>query len=211
MNDTEITTSGVANSVAVPAMAVDPDAVLVRRFLDGDDHAFEALFRKYQSPIYGLVSRMVPGEDAQDLTQDVFCNALRGLRTFRGDSKFSTWLYSIARNVCLNRIRHNSCVREESLEAMSEERPYVELHDHSADVEALVEQHELQDLVASVLSTLPTEQRLLIILRDFEQLSYEEIGQITDTSLANVKSRLHRARLQFKNRFKPYLRLLREE
>ncbi|NIN65168.1 MAG: sigma-70 family RNA polymerase sigma factor, partial [Anaerolineae bacterium] len=67
-----------------------------------------ALFKKYQTPIFNVVSRMVTGEDAYDLTQDVFCRIIRGIDTFRGDSKFSTWVYAIVRNVCLNQIRRSS-------------------------------------------------------------------------------------------------------
>ena len=210
MNNTETRTSGVAGAVAVQVIELDPDMALVRQYLKGDARAFEILFKKYQTPIFNLVSRMVNGEDAYDLTQDVFCNALRGLQGFRGESKFSTWLYSIARNVCLNRLRRSSCVHEESLEEMCGDQANAELPDYSADVEAIAETHELQQIVNSVLATLPLEQRLLITLRDFEQLSYEEISRITEMSLSNVKSRLHRARIAFKNRFKPYLGLLRE-
>ena len=211
MSDTEMPTSRVANPVAVPVVAFDPDTALVKRFLAGDTHAFKILFKKYQRPIFNFVSRMVPGEDANDLTQDVFCNALRGLRRFRGDSKFSTWLYSIARNVCLNNIRHDACSREESLEAITEKHPNAEFQDESIDVQAITETHEIQAIVNSVLARLSPEHRLLITLRDFEQLSYEEIALITEMSLSNVKSRLHRARIAFKNKFKPYLPLLAVE
>jgi len=210
MTDTETPKSGAAGAVAAPARRPDPDAALVRQCLDGDVRAFESLFRKYQAPIFNLVSRMVGEGDAHDLTQDVFCNALRSLHTFRGDSKFSTWLYTIARNVCLNRIRHSSCRREESLDAICEEQPYAELPDCAVDVEAITETRELQRLVNSILATLPPEQRLLITLRDFEQLSYEEIACVMGISLSSVKSRLHRARMAFKSKFKPYLRLFKE-
>ena len=189
----------------------ESDSVLIRRHLSGDHRAFEFLFRRYQTPIFNLCSRMVGGEDAHDLTQDVFCHALRALHRFRGESKFSTWLYSIARNVCLNRLRHISIIREDSLDEMSQaDHASDGLPDLSADVENIAETHELQRIVGSVLATLPPDQRLLITLRDFEQLSYEEIAHITDASLSNVKSRLHRARMAFKDRFKPYLKLLRE-
>jgi RNA polymerase sigma-70 factor (ECF subfamily) len=77
-------------------------------------------------------------------------------------------------------------------------------------VHKIAETRELQQIVGSVLAKLPPEQRLLITLRDFEQLSYEEIGRIMEMSLSNVKSRLHRARMAFKDKFKPYLKLLRE-
>ena len=186
---------------------MDSDAMLVRRYLNGDARAFEILFKKYQTPIFNLVSRMVNGEDAYDLTQDVFCNALRGLPNFRGEAKFSTWLYSIARNVCLNRLRRVSSAGEESLDEIEER---FEMPDPSIDVHKMAETHELQRLVNSALATLPPEQRLLIALRDFEGLSYEEISQVTGMTLSNVKSRLHRARVVFKDRFKPYLNLFRE-
>jgi RNA polymerase sigma-70 factor (ECF subfamily) len=202
--------SSTRAALVTPPAEAESDIILVRRYLNGDERAFEVLFKKYQTPIFNLVSRMVNGEDAYDLTQDVFCNVLRGLHTFRGQAKFSTWLYSIARNVCLNRLRRSSYAREDSLDAMLEDQPAVELPDVSADVQMIAETHELQRLVNFVLATLTPEQRLLITLRDFEQLSYEEIAYITETSMSNVKSRLHRARMAFKDKFKPYLGLLRE-
>jgi RNA polymerase sigma-70 factor (ECF subfamily) len=187
----------------------DPDTVLVEQYLAGDTHAFEILFAKYQTSIFNLVSRMVNGEDAHDLTQDIFFNALRALKNFRGDSKFSTWLYSIARNVCLNRLRHCSYVKEDSLDQMCEQQS-TDLRDHSPGVVSIVETHELQRLVNQVLARLTPEQRMLITLRDFEQLSYEEIGIVMDMQLQTVKSKLHRARLAFKDRFRPYLGMLKE-
>lgn len=209
MNDAEMSAAGVS---AASALQYDTDHELVRQYLAGDSHAFEILFRKYQSPIFNLVNRMVGGEDAYDLTQDVFCNALRAIHSFRGDSKFSTWLYSIAKNVCLNRIRTRSTRREESLDEMYEVvNPGMEIADASPSPQSIAEVHELQDVVDKVLETLTPDQRLMIILRDFEQLSYEEIGDITGASLPNVKSRLHRARLAFKNKFAPYIPLIRED
>ncbi|MHB1001528.1 MAG: RNA polymerase sigma factor [Armatimonadota bacterium] len=210
MDDTEMTTSGVTDTIASPAKESDADAVLVRQYLSGDNHAFEVLFKKYQAPVFNIVNRMVNGEDAYDLTQDIFCNALRALPSFRGDSKFSTWLYSIAKNACLNQIRRINRAREDSLEAMAEDQPYTELADESVDVEATAETHEMQSIVNRVLASMPDDQRLLITLRDFEQLSYDEIGIITGMSLPTVKSRLHRARMVFKNKFRPYLASTRE-
>lgn len=190
----------------------DTDMALVRKYLVGDDAAFEALFRKYQTSIFNIVSRMVKSEDAYDLTQDVFCHVLRAVHTFRGDSKFSTWLYSIARNVCLNRLRRQNCLREESLDSMIEDQCFTDyLPDETADVERIVETHEIQRVVNHVLAMLPPDQRLLILLRDFEQLSYEEISLVTEMSLTNVKSRLHRARMAFKDKMKPYLDQIKEE
>ncbi|HEY3297851.1 MAG TPA: sigma-70 family RNA polymerase sigma factor [Armatimonadota bacterium] len=211
LDDAELPASSRVRATTAPLIERDSDTDLICRYLDGDEHAFEIIFRKYEGPIFNLVSRMVSGEDAYDLTQDVFCNALRSLPHFRGDSKFSTWLYSIARNVCLNRIRHAACIREESLEQMSEDQPHVQLRDKSPAIESVLETHELQRIVNSVLLTLSPEQRLLVTLRDFEQLSYDEIAEVTGMSLVNVKSKLHRARMAFKDRFKPYLPMVSED
>lgn len=188
--------------------AVDPDAALVRQHLAGDSKAFESLFRKYQTPIFNLVTRMVRGEDAYDLTQDVFLKAYKALKTFRGDSKFSTWLFTIARHTCLNHLRHKNVISEDSLEESQDEHPGNEPMDAQMDVSKLCETRELQRVVDKVLITLPDEARLLLILRDFEQLSYEEICQVTELSLVNVKSKIHRARQAFKKRFLPYLEIL---
>lgn len=185
---------------------LDPDVALVRQFrATGNPRLFEALFKKYQTPIFHLVCRMVHGEDAYDLTQEVFYRALRSLTAFKGDCKFSTWLYTIAKNVCLNHLREEKKrFGEEELDDENTPEPA----DPGMDVVRIAETRELQRVVDSVLALLTPEQRLLMILRDFEQLSYDEISEITDLSIVNVKSKLHRARLAFKTKFAPYLSLI---
>jgi RNA polymerase sigma-70 factor (ECF subfamily) len=210
VDEAELPASGRAGVAIASVNKSDPDAELIQRYLEGDARGFELLFHKYEGPVFNLVRRMVSGEDAYDLTQDVFCNVLRSLPAFRGYSKFSTWLYSITRNVCLNNIRHNVCVREESLDQMIENHPNIQIADRSPGVETVLETHELQRIVNTVLSTMPPDHRMLVTLRDFEQLSYEEIAEVTGMSMGNVKSKLHRARMSFKNRFKPYLHLIKE-
>jgi len=187
---------------------VDPDAQLVRQVIAGDLGAFEQLFRKYQTPIFNMVNRMVRGEDAYDITQDVFIRAYRALKSFRGDAKFSTWLYTIARHTCLNHIRHRNVLSEESLNEAQEDHPGNEPIDESVNVARFAEVRELQKIVDEVLATLPPEPRMMLILRDFEQLTYDEISQVTQLSIVNVKSKIHRARQAFKKRFQPYLPLL---
>lgn len=188
----------------------DPDRLLVRQYLAGDPKAFEALFKKYQTPIFNLVMRMVRGEDAYDITQEVFLKALRSLGSFRGEAKFSTWLYTIARHTCLNHLRHKSVIAEGSLEEQMEEHPGNEPADADMNVAQICETRELQRVVDKVLATLPPEPRMLLVLRDFEQLSYDEISHITELSIVNVKSKIHRARQAFKKRFAPYVELLEE-
>lgn len=194
---------------------LDPDVALVRQFqATGRAALFEALFRKYQSPIFHLVTRMVNGEEAYDLTQEVFLRALRALPTFKGDCKFSTWLYTIAKNTCFNHLRESkkrADVEEYSLDDGGEAGDVgggPEIADPEGDVARIVETHELQRLVDEILALLTPEQRLLMTLRDFEGLSYEEIAEITDLTPAGVKTKLHRARLAFKAKFAPYLPLI---
>ena len=188
--------------------AADPDVLLIRAHLAGDPKAFETLFRKYQAPIFNTVCRMVRGEDAYDITQDVFIKALRALPTFRGDSKVSTGLYTIARHTCLNHIRHKNVIEEESWQEAQEENPNHEPVDTVMNVGKIAETRELQRVVDDLLATMPAEARMLLILRDFEQLSYDEISHVTELSIVNVKSKIHRARLVFKKKFQPYLDML---
>ena len=202
--------TGPGAPVPLPAAVAraDADMLLVRQYLAGDNKAFEMLFKKYQSPIFNVVTRMVHGEEAYDITQEVFLKALRALHNFRGDSRFSTWLYTIARHTCLNHLRHKAVIDEESLEEQQEEHPGNEPIDPAMNVSSLCETRELQRVVDAVLATMPVEQRMLLVLRDFEQLSYDEISHVTELSIVNVKSKIHRARLAFKKRFAPYLELL---
>lgn len=197
-----------AGVISVVGRPVDPDLVLVRQHLAGDPQAFEILFRKYQTPIFNLVTRMVRGEDAYDITQDVFLKAYKSLKGFRGDAKFSTWLFTVARHTCLNHLRHKNVIGEDSLEEAQDDHPGNEPVDWDMDVSRMTETRELQRVVDEVLATLPPEARLLLILRDFEQLSYDEISQVTELSIVNVKSKIHRARQLFKKRFAPHLELL---
>jgi RNA polymerase sigma-70 factor (ECF subfamily) len=196
------------NLTALPRL--DPDLALVRQFrATANPAVFEILFRKYQNTVFSFVSRMVNGEEAYDLTQEVFVRALRSLPSFKADCKFRTWLLTIARNVCLNYLRDRKL--RLGLEAGSlDEEPdmpgfVAEPSDPAADIGRIVEVRELQRVVDKVLAQLTDEQRLLITLRDLQGLSYEEIEQIMELSRVNVKSKLHRARLAFKSKFEPYL------
>lgn len=194
---------------------LDPDVALVRQFrATGDPALFETLFRKYQTPIFSFVVRMVNGEDAYDLTQEVFYRAMRSLSDFKGDCKFRTWLFTVAKHVCLNHfreVRQREQTEDYSLDDHSETGGGPELSDPGPAVGRIVETRELQRLVERALSMLPPEQRLLITLRDLEGQSHEEICAITEMSLVNVKSKLHRARLAFKTKFEPYLSWVNSE
>ncbi|HEY3332050.1 MAG TPA: sigma-70 family RNA polymerase sigma factor [Capsulimonadaceae bacterium] len=195
------------------AGSVDTDAVLVRKYrATGDRTAFEALYKKYQGPIFALVHRMVGNEDAYDITQEVFVKVLKALGTFRGESSFRTWIYTIARNVCYNHCRDlkrkNSFEEPFGTNSDGDDETADCLPDPHLSVEKITETKELQRVAGVVLATLSPEQRMLISLRDFDGMSYEEIGQIMDLSLANVKSKIHRSRMAFKQAFQPYMDIL---
>lgn len=202
-----------------PPPAVDNDALLLRRYrATGDRAAYEALFRKYQGPIYALVIRLVRHAQAYDLTQDVFLRALRSLKGFRGDCSFRTWLYTIARHVCYNHNRDEQkrhSIEEPFSSSVSSDgdgsTAEADYEDFSMDVPRIAETKELQRVVAAIMEGLTPEQRLLMTLRDFEGMSYEEMCEITGLSLVNVKSKLHRARLAFKARFAPHWQAMQED
>ncbi len=185
---------------------LDEDLLLVRQCGDGDSTAFEKLYHKYVRLVYSVVYRMVPGEEAHDLTQEVFIRAFKNIRSFRGDSSFRAWLLRIAHNLCCNRLRDMKRQSAESLEEMAERENGAFEPAAEDDLQAHVEREELQRKVREVLARLPEDYRTMLVLRDFEQLSYEEISHITGLTIANVKSRLHRARLAFKRLFEPYYR-----
>lgn len=185
---------------------LDEDLLLVRRCGDGDAAAFEKLYHKYVRLVYSVVYRMVPGEEAHDLTQEVFIRAFKNIRSFRGDSSFRAWLLRIAHNLCCNRLRDMKRERTDSLEEMAERENGGYEPVSEVDLQAHVEREELQRKVREVLARLPEDYRTMLVLRDFEQLTYEEISHITGLTIANVKSRLHRARLAFKRLFEPYYR-----
>lgn len=195
----------IPSEIVLPMLAsIDEDLLLVRRCVDGDTLAFEKLYHKYLRLVYSVVYRMVPTEEAHDLTQEVFVRAFRNIQSFRGESSFRAWLLRIAHNLCCNRLRDLKRQQTESLEEMANREGGGYEPVSNEDLQAQVERGDLQRKVREVLARLPEDYRTVIVLRDFEQLSYEEISQITGITIANVKSRLHRARLAFKRLFEPY-------
>jgi RNA polymerase sigma-70 factor (ECF subfamily) len=184
------------------------DARLVDRFLRGDEAAFEALFRKYQTYVYNICYGILGNaEDAADVTQETFLRAHARMTQFRGDACVSTWLYRVAVNLAITELRRRTRVRAQSL---SEVDPDGELCPagcgQEPEPEAVLELDEERALVRRVLDTLPGDYRAVIVLRHFQQLAYEEIAAALDVSLSQVKTRLHRARKMFKDRFLLYQR-----
>ena len=172
---------------------------LIKAWQAGDLGAFEVVFARHQGMIYNLAFRILGNlDDAQDIKQETFLRAHRAIRTFRGDCQLSTWLCRIATNLCLS-LRRRAEEHTVSLEERFEEAAI------QPDLEALMDQRTLQANVQRALDQLPEHHRLLLVLRDFEGLSYEEIAIIMGCSVAGVNTRLHRARLAFKRIAQPLL------
>lgn len=169
---------------------------LVRRLRRGDERAFADLVRAHQDRVFELVYRMLGDrEEALDLSQEIFVSLHAALARFRGESRLSTWIYRVAKNHCLNRLaflRRRERGRNTEISEVPE--GVLESHVPSARPDDLVSASEQRHLVERALDELDETQRLLVVLRDVEGLSYGEIVAITELPEGTVKSRLHRAR-----------------
>jgi RNA polymerase sigma-70 factor (ECF subfamily) len=188
----------------------DPDAALMLRVKQGDSAAFAELVDKYKQPVMNVVYRMIrDATEAEDLAQNVFVQVYKSAHRYRSSAKFSTWLFTIARNLCLNEIRRRSRHRAESLEASGfeqEDRPRPQFEDPKAfgPMESLL-RGELEQRVEQAVAELPANQRLAILLCRQEDLSYEEIAKVLGCSLSATKSLIYRGRETLKQKLKPYL------
>lgn len=180
----------------------------------GDAGAFETLVRRYQGWVFTLALRMVGDRaEAEDLAQEIFLKAYRGLKRFKGASRFSTWLYSITSHHCLNHLRarwqqpHRHGWGGERLDAGdgSSPAPVDRLADEAPRADVLLERADRARIVQAELAHLTREHRIILVLREIQGLSYEEIAQILAVELGTVRSRLHRARMEMKARLEPHL------
>ena len=178
----------------------------IERLQSRDERAFLELVQLYQARVYKLVLRMVGRPDeAEDMAQEVFVQVFKAVATFRGDSKLSTWIYRIAVNLCKNRLkyltRRKSEVQDE-YEAAEERAELgaargVTTSDLSRP-DQLVEGYQIERIVEIAIAEMDADFREILVLRDIEDLSYEELSQITGLADGTVKSRLHRARAMLK-------------
>jgi RNA polymerase sigma-70 factor (ECF subfamily) len=182
----------------------EQEARLIERLARHDERAFGELYRAYGRRVHGLVFRMLGSHtEAEDLTQQIFLQVFKSIGTFRGDSKLSTWMYRIAINLCKNRVkylkvRHSG--EEDELEDAFERVPMGEARRANANIgqidrpdEALAGK-QVELIVRRAIAALEPNFRECLILRDVEELSYEEIAEITGLNLGTVKSRIFRAR-----------------
>ena len=181
------------------------DQALVTRCQHGDVGAFEELVRRYEKRVYNLAYRMSGNpDDACELAQEAFLKVFNALDSFKGQSSFSTWLYRIAANACLDQLRsrgrHPVTSLDDPIVTNKGETIGKQILDNAPRPDEVVERRELQAAVQGAIASLPEDYRIILVLRDLQDLSYQQIAEYLDLSLGTVKSRLNRARLALKDK-----------
>ncbi len=189
-----------------PTRKIETDADLIRRVADdGDTGAFETLMNRYHARVYGLIMRMVGNrERAADLTQEAFLKVWRALPRFQGDAAFFTWVYRIVRNLVVSDHRRQAARPKVALSldrGSSADDERMDVADLSMEPSRCVEAEERQAALLGALHGLPADFKEVVVLKDIEGYSYEDIGELLDVPVGTVRSRLHRARLELKNAF----------
>lgn len=183
------------------------DLELLKRCRSGDLGAFDLLVLRYQNRVFNLAYRLLGDyEEAKDMAQEAFVRAYRSLKSFREESSFYTWLYRIVTNLCKNKLRSWS----RSLKPISLDNPVRKeenqvtptLVDPKLTPAQVLERKNLQQEVQKAIAGLPGEYRLVVVLRDMEELPYEKIADIIGCSVGTIKSRLHRGRLLLREKLK---------
>lgn len=184
-------------------MAALPDELLVKRAQNGDRESLCELIRRYERKTYNLAFRLMGNHaDASDAAQEALVRVYTRLPNFRGDSAFSTWLFRVATNTCLDELRRRGRLRHASLDEAAPGDTAVCPIDPSAEAECPVERAERREVQAAVkraISRLPEDYRVVVVLRDLHDYSYQEIAEFLGTSVGTIKSRLHRARLALRS------------
>ena len=177
----------------------ESDRNLLDKARKGDIVAFEQLVEVYRKKIFNIALRMTGNhDDAGELTQEVFIRVYRSLRNFKGESQFSTWIYRIATNMCLDELRRRKKRKiislDEEIRMVDDGEVRRQIEDDKPLPETIAETNELKKMVKDALMSLPDEYRLVIVMRDIHGFSYSEIAKIIKCPEGTVKSRINRAR-----------------
>ena len=165
-----------------------PDSEIVRQIRSGDDSAFDELIRRYKRPVVNFVYRVLGNAaDADDVAQDVFVRVYQNLDTYRAETKFSTWLFALARNAAIDRLRWRERHPTETIESTTE---LAATSGTAEDVAA----SEMSNQIAAAVAKLPEDQRTALVLAEYHDLSYAEIAKVMRCSEKSVESRLYRAK-----------------
>jgi len=171
---------------------------LITRSQNGDMDAFEELVVRYERRVYSVAFRFMGNqEDASDLAQEAFLKAYQAIKNFRQDASFSTWICRIVSNVCRDQLRKAKRTIQTSLDEevwLEEGTVTKQFKDQGPTTEQVYERKELKEYLQALINNLNPEYRMVVVLRDIQGYSYEEIAEMLDCSLGTVKSRLNRAR-----------------
>lgn len=205
--------SGLRCSGSVVEVDKNPERRFIERLQERDERAFNQLVELYELRVFRLVYRMLGRrEEAEDMVQEVFVQVFKSIDTFRGDAKLATWLYRIAVNLCKNRTKY---LHRRKSEAQDELEPAAErrsLHEargvtsgEASPPDQVVQGYQLELIVKRCITELEADFREVLVLRDVEDLTYEEIMEITGLAEGTVKSRIHRARGMLKEKVSRHL------
>ncbi|MEM9488278.1 MAG: sigma-70 family RNA polymerase sigma factor [Myxococcota bacterium] len=188
------------------------ERLLIRKLRERDEKAFRQMVERHRDQVFNVIYRMLGNrEEAEDLAQEVFITVFKSIDSFRGESKFSTWLYRITVNHSKNRIKY--LARRHDRDQHQYDETLIKTSAESALTaptqaprpDKHLEGVELERLVQRCIAELDEDHRALLVLRDIQELSYDEIGSITGLPAGTVKSRLHRARLALRKKMQKYM------
>jgi len=190
-----------------PVGSSDQDAALVRAIQAGDMAAFDQMVVKHKDKLFNMVYWFLGDyQEANDCSQEIFIKVFKSIKKFRSESSFSTWLYRIAINTCKNRLKSSAyrwkkkTVPLENPESSKGGNLSYKIHNDSPSPANELEKKERLMMIQKAINALPQEQNRVIVLRDIQGLSYQEIVDLTGLNLGTVKSRLARARLELRNK-----------
>ncbi|MBQ4110809.1 MAG: RNA polymerase sigma factor [Clostridia bacterium] len=180
------------------------EKLLIEKSIQGDSESFEKLILSCEKKVYNIALKILGNEaDAYDAAQDTFIKVYKNLEKFKGNSSFSTWVYRITSNVCLDIIRKNKNKKntvsiDKEIEFDDSDATF-EIEDRNADTEEKILEKERSEALHKALSRLNPEQREILVLREFQNLSYDEIANVLNIGTGTVKSKISRARAALKN------------
>lgn len=188
----------------------DPGVLKMLAYQEGDEEAFEDLVRSYSGSVFALLTRFLgPSSAREDLVQEVFLRVVRARERYQPTARFSTWLYRIVFNLCVNERQRLSIRKEVSLEGAPDgERTggIASIEDEGATPPSLgMEQEDVVEAVRAAIAALPSNQRMALLLAKYEELSYAEIAKVMDSSEKAIKSLVHRARENLRSTLQPFL------
>ncbi len=197
----------MGKDIKKPAGSSGTDAALIRAIQAGDMAAFDQLVVKHKDKLFNMVYWLLGDyQEANDCAQEIFIKVFKSIKKFRFESSFSTWLYRIAINTCRNKLKSSAyrwkkkTVSLENPESSKQGNRSYEIQNGSPSPENKLEKKERIMLIQKAVNALPQEQNRVVVLRDIQGLSYQEIADITGLNLGTVKSRLARARMELRNK-----------